>query len=413
MTGRPVLLNPNALRAVAGAGLVLVLASVAGALRSPLVSALRRGEPVVGVLLGTDLAENAPHSDTLMVWRYDPRAVRLDVLSIPRDTKIDLPGYRFHRINEIFAYHVGSLKNIGDAARKVMEAVPQILPPSDVLIPRYFFQVDYDGFRRMIDRLGGVTVTVDEPMHYDDNAGRFHFHKEPGVYRMGGTDALGYVRYRGRSGDRGRILRQMEFLRALLKRSTSPTFYWRLPGALAEVGRAVHSNVRIWEWPFLLGEVKRLRASDVNPWLLPGKPRRAYWEMDAERTSYVLGQMAKGAAPETVEPGSTDESSVYEGTPVLEAGAAPTVKVWNASGRAGLALTVTRRLRQKGFDVVEWGTYTARQTKSRVVDRSGRFDPAREVAEALGLVDPYSDADPALRTDVEVVLGEDFVEFPE
>jgi hypothetical protein len=70
-------------------------------------------------------------------------------------------------------------------------------------------------------------------------------------------------------------------------------------------------------------------------------------------------------------------------------------------------------LRTNGFDVIEWGTYSARQGKSRVVDRSGHFERARSVAERLGLVEPYSDADPALRTDVEVVLGEDFVETPE
>lgn len=69
---------------------------------------------------------------------------------------------------------------------------------------------------------------------------------------------------------------------------------------------------------------------------------------------------------------------------------------------------MTRRLRGAGFDVVEWGNYNGHQKKSRVIDRSGRFEQARRVAEALGLVSLYSDADPALRTDVEVLLGEDF-----
>jgi hypothetical protein len=56
-----------------------------------------------------------------------------------------------------------------------------------------------------------------------------------------------------------------------------------------------------------------------------------------------------------------------------------TVKVWNASGRVGLAMTVVRRLRNAGFDVVEWGNYDSRQNKSRVIDRSGHFDRARRV----------------------------------
>lgn len=53
------------------------------------------GRADFGAVIGTDLAEHAPHSDTLMVWLYRPSEGQLDVLSIPRDTRVDLPGYRF------------------------------------------------------------------------------------------------------------------------------------------------------------------------------------------------------------------------------------------------------------------------------------------------------------------------------
>lgn len=404
----------TSLRGAAAAGAALALVFSVVAVRSPLATALRRGEPVEGILLGTDLAENAPHSDTLMLWRYDPQQTKLNVLSIPRDTKIDLPGYRFRRINEVFAYHYAAQRNVPAAVHPVMDAVTQLLPSGGALQPRYFFQVDYQGFRRMIDRLGGVTVAVDEPMHYDDHAGNFHFHKDPGVYRLNGTEALGYVRYRGKSGDRGRILRQMEFLRSLLKLATSPTVFWRWPRALSEAAWALHANVRAFELPFLFVEGKKLRGPDINPWLLPGRPRGAYWEMDKERAAYVIQQILKGESAGAAAGPSEDEAAApavgtdETAAAAPEAGRAPTVKVWNASGRPGLALDVTRRLRRDGFDVIDWGNYSGRQNKSRVVDRSGHFERARRVAERLGLLGAYSDADPALRTDVEVVLGEDF-----
>lgn len=404
----------GALRGTAAAGAALAMFFSVAAVRSPLATALRRGEPVEGILLGTDLAENAPHSDTLMLWRYDPRQTKLNVLSIPRDTKIDLPGYRFRRINEVFAYHYAAQRNVPAAVHPVMDAVAQLLPSGGALQPRYFFQVDYQGFRRMIDRLGGVTVSVDEPMHYDDHAGNFHFHKDPGVYHLDGLDALGYVRYRGKSGDRGRILRQMEFLRSLLRLATSPTVFWRWPRALSEAAWALHTNVGALELPFLFAEGKKMRGPDINPWLLPGRPRGAYWEMDKDRAAYVVQQILKGESAGAADAVSAEDSSreaegpEATGGPAPEAGRAPTVKVWNASGRAGLALEVTRRLRRDGFDVIDWGNYTGRQNKSRVVDRSGHFELARPVADRLGLLGAYSDADPALRTDVEVVLGEDF-----
>ena len=76
----------------------------------------------------------------------------------------------------------------------------------------YYAQLDYGGFKKMIDLLGGVPVIVDEPMHYDDNWGKLHIHFEPGKHFLNGQKALEYVRYRGLSGDFGRVLRQQEFL---------------------------------------------------------------------------------------------------------------------------------------------------------------------------------------------------------
>jgi LCP family protein required for cell wall assembly len=387
------------------------------ATRSPVARAIRRGDPISGAVIGTDLAEHAPHSDTLMVWLYRPSEGQLDVLSIPRDTRVDLPGYRFRRINEVFAYHYAQGRDPDAASLQVCWAVGQLLARAGATLePTYYVQVDFDGFRRVIDRLGGVVLSVDEPMDYDDAAGNFHVHLATGVRTLDGPDALGFVRFRGRSGDRGRILRQMEFVRALSKRLASPAILWRGPRATAEAWRAVRTNLPFWDLIFLAVEARRMTSQRVNTVLLPGRPRGATWEMDVERASFVLSRLgiSRGgpteiAAPEpdpATEAGG-EEDAGGPSTPGHSAGPV-TVNVWNASERPGLAIAVTRRLRAAGFDVVEWGNYNGRQKKSRVIDRSGRFEQARAVAESLGLVSLYSDADPALRTDVEVLLGEDF-----
>ncbi|MBK8574252.1 MAG: LCP family protein [Elusimicrobia bacterium] len=353
-------------RLIAGVGLggVVVLGFLSAT--SDVAWALRLGDPVVGVVIGTDLADHAPHSDTLMVWIYRPTETRLDVLSIPRDTKIDLPGYRFRRINEVFAYHYGQGGDGDLSAGKVCEAVGALFAKARATLqPPYYVQVDFDGFRRVIDRLGGVTVMVDEPMDYDDNAGNFHVHLATGVHHLAGGEALGFVRYRGRSGDRGRILRQMEFVQALFKRLASPEIVWRGPRAMAEVFNAVHTNLAPWDMVFLAVEARRLTSQQVNTVLLPGRPKGATWEMDVERTAFILERLGKGKMadetkgpllPEGDEPESTTAVDVSMAPPVVEGTSAKqiTVKVWNASGRLGLAIKVVRRFRAAGFDVVEW-----------------------------------------------------------
>jgi hypothetical protein len=140
--------------------------------------------------------------------------------------------------------------------------------------------------------------------------------------------------------------------------------------------------------------------------------------MDVERTAFVLDRLGRPPegkgflAPDGLNAGETASEEIAPAeSGVKEAGAGTaliTVKVWNASGRVGLAIQVVRRLRAAGVDVVEWGNYNGRQNKSRVIDRSGQFERARTVAALLNVVSIYSDVDPGLRTDVDVVLGEDF-----
>jgi polyisoprenyl-teichoic acid--peptidoglycan teichoic acid transferase len=385
-----------ALRGTALGGAALVLLSGVLAARSPVAKDLRTGRPLTGIVLGTDLVDFARHSDTLMVWRYHPGRAELDVLSIPRDTRVDLPGYRFRRINEVFAYHFGVKQDHGYAASMVMEAVNALLSTEgsaaatvSALHPRYYMHVDYDGFRRLVDLLGGVQVRVDEPLHYDDYAGNYHVHMDPGPHHLDGSKALDYVRFRGRSGDRGRIMRQMEFLKALADRLTSPMLFLRWPQILIDAIRIVQTNLAPADFLFLAVEGKYLRPGAIHPWLLPGRPKGAYWEMDRERLSTVLARMAGQA-----------ESAAGSAT--------VKVKVWNATARSGLALEATRRLRAAGFDVLEWGNYNGRQLRTRVLDRMGDIEKANSVARELGADFVLSDVNPKLQTDVEVILGDDY-----
>jgi polyisoprenyl-teichoic acid--peptidoglycan teichoic acid transferase len=385
-------------RVVALAGVAVVALCVLLATRSPVARALRAGQPVIGIVLGTDKVDSARHSDTLMAWSYDPVRSRLEILSIPRDTKIDLPGYRFRRINEVFAYHYGASRRVDKAAGHVMDAVRQVLNvegPVSVFEPQYYVHVDYDGFRQVVDLLGGIEVHVDEPMRYDDRAGNYHIDMATGDHRLDGQQALTYVRFRGRSGDRGRILRQMEFLQGLMGKLSSPALTFKAPGLVAAVATNLHTNLGFWDVVFLALEAKHLRPERVNPRLLPGQPRGAYWEMDRERSALVVRQMLGQTAPLP--------STVVK----MEAGVT-TVKVWNGTRVAGLALRVTRRLRAAGFDVLEYGSYNLRQTKTRVIDRVGDFEKAQRVARALGVDSVFSDVNPRLRTDVEVFLGDDY-----
>jgi hypothetical protein len=85
------------------------------------------------------------------------------------------------------------------------------------------------------------------------------------------------------------------------------------------------------------------------------------------------------------------------------------VEVLNGGGRSGMAREATDRLRDRGFDVVYWGNAgDFGEDSSLVLDRVGRAELARSVAEALGIGTVRSEPDPNLLLDVSVVLGEDW-----
>lgn len=385
------------MRLFALAALALTLASMVGIARSPVARALDRDERVAVLAFGVDAADLSRHTDTLMLAVYDPKENYLGVLNVPRDTRISLPGYRFRRVNEIYGYHLRRTRDRRRAADEVRAGVAHLLSSEEaaVAVP-YHIQVDFNGFRRMVDLLGGVWVNVKVPMHYDDDAGNLHIHFEPGRQLIKGDRALEYVRFRGATGDRGRIYRQQEFLRNMLRRLANPMMIFRVPQIAAVIVSSVDSNLAFSDLLALCVAARRIRPENVGFYILPGKPRGALWIPNRALASRIASMIVAGNPPIEETPDIAPQSDRI------------TIKVWNAAGRTGLAYKTTRFLRRSGFDVVDWGNYPAVQTQTRVIGRKGDIGSARQVAERLGIDSYHSEPVRRAYVDVEVVLGTNF-----
>jgi hypothetical protein len=233
-------------------------------------------------------------------------------------------------------------------------------------------------------------------MHYDDNAGDVHIHFEPGRYLLKGDQALRYVRFRGQTGDRGRIYRQQEFVRNMIKRMANPMMVFKVPRMAAVVATSVQTNLSFWDLLYLAAAMRRIRSDNVGFYILPGKPSGPFWVPNRAMAAQMASLLVAGRPPAQEDPDIAPLSKII------------TVNVWNASGQGGLGYKVTRQLRAAGYDVVDWGTYAADQLQTRVVDRRGKIANARAVAETLGVDDYHSEPNPKILVDVEVVLGSNF-----
>lgn len=192
-------------------------------------------KPISFVILGRDSRPETGTmlTDVMIVAVANPKTKHVTMMSIPRDTRVKIPGYSgYHKINSVFAN--------GDVERRQAEAqglVPQEDGPSlvkktlqDMLgIPvEHYVNVDFEGFKALIDELGGVEVNVDRKLVYDDPTDNTHINLEPGLQVLNGTQALGYVRHRHDnrgtkyySSDFDRNRRQQEVIRAMVTKATS------------------------------------------------------------------------------------------------------------------------------------------------------------------------------------------------
>lgn len=159
------------------------------------------------LIIGTDefLEYDSGRSDTI-IWAFlDFRKHTVDAVSIPRDTIVWLPRNRGFYDKICHAYSYGG----ADLVHRAVEGFLGVKIDEVV-------KVDYSGFVRIIDTLGGVRVEVENNMRYNDYAGNLHIDIKKGLQILDGRRSLEYVRFRhDKMGDLGRIERQQKFLEAL------------------------------------------------------------------------------------------------------------------------------------------------------------------------------------------------------
>lgn len=174
-------------------------------------------------------------SDTMILTTFMPLRPYVGMLSIPRDLWVTLPGGGQNRINA--AHFLAENDRPGSGPQAAMETVRSNFGV-DV---DHFVRIRFDGLRRFVDALGGVEVTLPEPM-----AGY-----EAGRHVLDGELALAFVRDRQGTDDFFRMARGQLFVKAVFAQMLRPTTWPRLPGAALALFLAVDSDLPPWEWPRL------------------------------------------------------------------------------------------------------------------------------------------------------------------
>jgi len=179
------------------------------------------------LLLGVDSKAGEPaRSDTIMLMRFNPKTHTINQLSIPRDTRVLLPSGSYDKINTAMFW--------GGPAMAV-QVVKKFLGV-DV---NHVMVVDFKGFPRLVDAVGGVDMNVPKTIStVAGGRGRVVVFKQ-GMYHFDGKYAMIYVRIRYADDDFHRAARQQQFVQALQKKIARPGNITKLP----EIGKKFMSGV--------------------------------------------------------------------------------------------------------------------------------------------------------------------------
>jgi polyisoprenyl-teichoic acid--peptidoglycan teichoic acid transferase len=223
------------------------------------------------LVLGVDDAFGH-RSDTIMVLHIDPAKRSASVVSVPRDTIVNIPGRGLDKVNHAYAY------GGADLSRQTLEDFFRVSIP-------YYVVVDLTGIEKLIDEIGGVMINVEKRMYYVDYAGDLHIDLQPGLQKLDGKQAMGYLRFRHTDNDFARIGRQQNFLKSVADQAMRKENLLRSPQIFLSLLQCVQTNLNSRE---ILGLSLALRGANetgrVNMAMVPGfdfmVDKIYYWRPD-------------------------------------------------------------------------------------------------------------------------------------
>lgn len=182
-------------------------------------------------------------TDSIMLLGVNPAKLYVSMLSFPRDLFIEVRGYGSQRINTINL--LGEQQQAGSGPSLVSQSIQGTF---GISIERYV-RLDFQGFVKLIDAVGGVTIDVertivDELYPDESTGGVMSVRFDSGVQQMDGERALIYARTRQADDDYHRAARQQQVLSALLRRLVNPA---RWPAALQVINESLDTDLTLWD----------------------------------------------------------------------------------------------------------------------------------------------------------------------
>jgi LCP family protein required for cell wall assembly len=371
---------------------------------------------VTVLLLGLDYRDwsqgsDASRSDTMILLSLDPLTRTAGILSIPRDTWVEIPGWSHAKINT--AFYLGDAHKLpGGGPGLAVKTVEEFLG-----VPvNYYAVIDFAAFVRFIDEIGGVKIDVPEEITVDllgDGSSTIKKLK-PGVQVLPGEWALAYARNRKTaSGDFDRARRQQQVILAIRDRVLDfdllPTLIQKAPDLYQEISSGIRTNLPLDDAIKLALLAKEVPQENIKQGVL-GKGYMVFGRSPdnlsinipiPDKVSLLRDEIfSTSGAVGPLTPGSTQQQMAAEGAKLA---------VYNGSRVSDLGRRTAEYLSKQGAQVVQVDDADQAYAATTLIDHTGSPYLLKYLTDLLGVNGSRIklDYNPDSPVDVELYLGYD------
>ncbi len=340
---------------------------------------------VAGAKLGTEEMFSG-NSDSILLLHIDPKQSGVNLLSIPRDTQVEIPNLGLTKINQ--ANPSGGPALVNKVISDNFAGVP---------IDRYV-RFSTDAFRELINQVGGVEVNVPRDMIYQDNTQKLSINLKQGPQLLDGDKAEQFARFRNDAfGDIGRVQRQQILLKALREKLDSPLVIPRIPGIIQAMQPYIDTNLTFEEILALFNYGVDLDHKAIKMVLLPGRFsgvmefKASYWIMDTDARDRIMKEYFNVGA------GQADGTT-----------APLRIVIQNASNNPDAAQTIATKLIKAGYENVSVSDDRAeQQTQTQIIVQGGQDQAAESIQHIMGMGIVESSSIGELESDITLRIGND------
>ncbi|MBN1325812.1 LCP family protein, partial [Candidatus Falkowbacteria bacterium] len=353
-------------------------------------------------------------TDTIIIVSIRPSDDKVAMISLPRDLSIPISGYGWHKIN--YANYFGEQKNFDHGAEFAAEVIGEVF---DMPI-NYYARVDFAGFTKLIDELGGLKIYVDTAFTDNefptDDFGYQSVSFKSGWQKMDGQTALNYARSRhgtnGEASDFARSKRQQKVLEAMKDQAMSITTFlsYRKVNALLDFYKEhVSTNINAWEMFKMAKLAKKINKSNITNLVLDDSPTGLLYATNINGAFLLF--------PKDMSYYQLQQKIKYIFDPYVEIKPKEKIKVevQNGTKIEGLAYRTTIKLRNKGYEVVEYGNCAKQDFEKTVIydlsngeQNEALTDLKSKLNANVGMDKPaWLEIEPDTNLDFLIILGQD------